>query len=112
MIDDGWIGNPIAATAFCAFHRHEVWRPDPGFFYKIGAGPMFDMGPYYLTALVSTLGPIKRVSGHVKISIPERVITSEPKFGQKIKVDIPTRISGSLEFENGVIATMMMSFDV
>ncbi|HOZ49492.1 MAG TPA: Gfo/Idh/MocA family oxidoreductase, partial [Candidatus Hydrogenedentes bacterium] len=61
LIDDGWIGEPVAATAFMLCHGHESWHPDPEFYYKVGGGPMFDMGPYYLTALVSLLGPVKRV---------------------------------------------------
>jgi predicted dehydrogenase len=51
LIDDGWIGKPIAATAFMTCHGHESWHPDPEFYYKLGGGPMLDMGPYYLTAL-------------------------------------------------------------
>ena len=58
LIDDGWIGEPVAATAFMACHGHEGWHPNPDFYYKVGGGPMFDMGPYYLTALVSLLGPV------------------------------------------------------
>ena len=63
LIDDGAIGEPVAATAFFAGHGHEHWHPDPAFYYQAGGGPMFDMGPYYLTALVSLIGPIRRVAG-------------------------------------------------
>ena len=63
LIDDGWIGKPIGVQAFMLCHGHESWHPDPEFYYKVGGGPMFDMGPYYLTALVNLLGPVKRVSG-------------------------------------------------
>lgn len=66
LIDDGWIGKPIAASAFLMCHGHEHWHPDPAFYYKPGGGPMFDMGPYYLTALVNLLGPVERVSGSAK----------------------------------------------
>jgi predicted dehydrogenase len=112
MIDDGWIGEPIAATAFCAFHGHEVWHPDPDFLYQKGAGPMFDMGVYYMTALISLLGPVEKVVGLSKRYFQERTITSEPKAGAKIRVGVDTHITGVMEFKNDVAATIMMSFDV
>jgi predicted dehydrogenase len=112
LIDDGWIGEPIGATAFMTCHGHESWHPDPEFYYKVGGGPMFDMGPYYLTALVALLGPAKRVTGSTRITFPERVIGSEPKRGQVIKVDVPTHVAGVVDFANGAIATIIQSFDV
>ena len=73
---------------------------------------MFDMGPYYLTALVNLLGPIRRVTGSAKITRPERVVTSEPKYGEIIQVETPTHIAGVLDFESGVVGTILTSFDV
>jgi predicted dehydrogenase len=112
LIDDGWIGEPVAAVAFLAHHGHESWHPDPEFYYKVGGGPMFDMGPYYLTALVSLIGPIRRVTGSARITFPERTITSQPKYGTKIRVDVPTHISGVMDFANGAVGTMITTFDV
>lgn len=112
LIDDGAIGEPVAATAFMMGHGPERWHPDPEFFYKVGGGPMFDMGPYYLTALVSLLGPVKRIAGSTRISFPEREIGSEPKKGTKIVVETPTHVEGLLEFTSGPIATVITSFDV
>lgn len=112
LIDDGFIGDPVAATAFMLCHGHESWHPDPEFYYQVGGGPMFDMGPYYLTALVSLLGPVKTVCGIAKTSFPQRTITSAPKFGQKIDVEVPTHVAGTLEFASGPVATMITSFDV
>lgn len=112
LIDDGFIGDPVAATAFMLCHGHEGWHPDPEFYYQEGGGPMFDMGPYYLTALVSLLGPVKTVCGIAKTSFPQRTITSEPKFGQIIDVKVPTHVAGTLEFVSGPVATMITSFDV
>ncbi len=112
LIDDGIIGEPVAAVAFMAGHGPEAWHPDPEFFFKPGAGPMFDMGPYYLTALVSLLGPIARVTGSVHISFPERTIGSGPKQGQKIVVETPTHVAGVLDFAGGAVATIITSFDV
>jgi predicted dehydrogenase len=112
IIDAGEIGEPVAATAFFLGHGPEGWHPDPEFFYKIGGGPMFDMAPYYITTLLSLLGPVRRVTGSARISFPERTIGSEPKKGTKIKVDVPTHIAGVLDFASGPIATLVMSFDV
>ncbi len=112
LIDEGAIGFPVAATAFMLCHGHEGWHPDPEFYYQVGGGPMFDMGPYYLTALVSLLGPVARVSGSARASFPERTIGSAPKRGQKIKVEVPTHVTGLLDFANGAVATMITSFDV
>ncbi|MGI6706597.1 MAG: Gfo/Idh/MocA family protein [Clostridia bacterium] len=112
LIDDGWIGEPIAATAFMTNHGHESWHPDPEFYYKVGGGPMFDMGPYYLTALIALMGPVKRVTGSARITFPERTITSAPKYGTKITVDVPTHVAGVMDFANGAIGTIITSFDV
>lgn len=112
LINDGWIGEPIAATAFMTCHGHESWHPDPEFYYKAGGGPMFDMGPYYLTALIALMGPVKRVTGSARATFPERTITSAPKYGTKIKVDVPTHVAGILDFENGAVGTIVTSFDI
>ncbi|MBT3376325.1 MAG: Gfo/Idh/MocA family oxidoreductase [Lentisphaerae bacterium] len=112
LIDDGWIGEPVAAQTFMLGHGHESWHPDPEFYYKAGGGPMFDMGPYYLTALVSLLGPVKRVTGSTRITFPERTITSEKKYGQKVEVEVPTHVTGIMDFAGGAIGTIVTSFDV
>lgn len=112
LIDDGWIGRPVAATAFMTCHGHESWHPAPEFYYEVGGGPMFDMGPYYLTALVSLLGPIAEVTGQTRVTFPERTITSEPQKGKKIAVEVPTHVTGLLSFRDGAVATVLTSFDV
>jgi len=112
LLDDGWIGQPVAAGAFMLCHGHESWHPDPEFYYEVGGGPMFDMGPYYLTALVHLLGPVKRVCGSASVSFPQRTITSQKKFGKKIKVETPTHIAGVMDFASGAVGTLITSFDV
>lgn len=112
IIDDGLIGRPVAATAFMMGHGPEAWHPDPEFFYKFGAGPLFDMGPYYLTALIHLLGGIEGVTAATRISFPERVIGSQPKAGQVIKVEVPTHVVGLLHFAGGALGTLITSFDV
>lgn len=112
LIEDGWIGEPVAATAFMMSGGHETWHPDPDFFYQLGGGPMFDMGPYYLTAFITLLGPMKRLTGSAKITFPERTITSAPKFGQKIQVNTPTHVAGIIDFAGGAVGTIITSFDI
>ena len=112
LIADGWIGKPVAATAFMQCHGHESWHPSPEFYYQVGGGPMFDMGPYYLTALVALMGPATRVTGSTAISFPERTITSKPKFGTKVEVEVPTHVTGLIDFAAGGIATIITSFDI
>ncbi len=73
---------------------------------------MFDMGPYYLTTMVSLLGSVRRVTGSARVSFPERLITSKPKHGQPIKVNTPTHIAGVLDFAGGAVGTLVTSFDV
>ena len=112
LIDEGVIGEPVAAVAFMAGHGPESWHPDPAFFYKKGAGPMFDMGPYYLTALVSLLGPVARISGVARKSFAERIATSEARRGERLPVEVPTHYAATLDFAAGAVATMIISFDV
>ncbi len=112
LIDDGWIGRSIAATAFMMNHGHEHWHPAPEFYYKAGGGPMFDMGPYYLTALVNLLGPVARVAGSARKTFPTRTVLSEPLKGSRIEVEVPTHVAGLIDFESGAVATLITSFDV
>ncbi len=112
LIENDVIGRPIGATAFMTGHGHESWHPDPEFYYQSGGGPMFDMGPYYLTALFAMLGPARRLTGSAAISFAERLITSEKKYGQKIKVEVPTHVAGIIDFASGAVGTILTSFDV
>ena len=112
LLDDGWIGKPIATTAFMTCHGHESWHPDPEFYYKVGGGPMFDMGPYYLTALIYLIGQVRRVTGLTAITFPERTITSQPKCGTKIRVDVPTHVVGVMDFSDGAVGAIITSFDI
>jgi predicted dehydrogenase len=112
LIDEGAIGYPVAAVAFMTGHGMETWHPNPEFFYKTGGGPMLDMGPYYLTALISLLGPIRKVHGSTKISFPERLVTSQPNPGKRIIVETPTHIAGVMEFANGALGNIITSFDI
>ncbi|MDR3709852.1 MAG: Gfo/Idh/MocA family oxidoreductase [Capsulimonadaceae bacterium] len=112
LIDDGWIGDVIGATGFMIGHGPEGWHPDPEFFYKKGAGPLFDMGPYYLTAFANLIGPFKELTSSAQISFPQRKITSKPKYGAMIDVETPTFVAGVINFENGAVGTLLTTFDV
>ncbi|MHC4561577.1 MAG: Gfo/Idh/MocA family protein [Planctomycetota bacterium] len=112
LIAEGAIGRPIGATAFMMCHGHESWHPDPEFYYEAGGGPMFDMGPYYLTALVNLLGPIKQVTGVTGKAYETRTITSEKKSGKVVPVEVPTHVTGLMQFAEGAIGSIIMSFDV
>ncbi|MGI8907489.1 MAG: Gfo/Idh/MocA family protein [Candidatus Sumerlaeaceae bacterium] len=111
-IDEGMIGQPIAANCFMLGHGVETWHPNPEFYYKPGGGPMFDMGPYYLTALINMLGPVRRVTGSAGINMPQRTISSQPLAGKVIDVEVPTHVVAVLDFHSGAIATLVTSFDI
>lgn len=113
LLDAGLIGTPIAATAnLVNGGGHEAWHPGPEFLYKKGAGPMLDMGPYYITALVSLLGPVKRLNCYARRTYDQRTITSQPLRGTVIDVEVNTHYTGIMEFEGEVLANITMSNDV
>ena len=111
-LDAGEIGAPIAATAFMVTPGHERWHPAPDFYYLPGGGPLFDMGPYYLTALVTLLGPVRRVAGMAATPRATRTIGNGPRAGSEIDVAVATHVTGVLEHANGALTTLVMSFDV
>jgi predicted dehydrogenase len=110
-LDAGRIGIPVAGLAFMLCRGHESWHPAPEFYYQRGGGPVFDMGPYYLTALIALLGPVRRVCASARATFPERVITSQPQAGRRIPVEVSTHCAGTLDFANGAVVTLIMSFD-
>ncbi len=112
LIDDGWLGKIVGGTAFMMSRGPESWHPNPAFFYETGAGPMFDMGPYYITALVHLLGPVKRVSAITTKAFDQRIATCKEQFGKLLPVQLPTHYSGALEFHSGAVVTATISFDV
>jgi predicted dehydrogenase len=111
-IDAGAIGRPLSAHAHMASRGPEAWHPDPAFFYAAGAGPLFDVGPYYVTALVALLGPVASVASLAATGLAERVIGSQPLAGTVIRPEAPTHVVALLQFESGAVATLTTSFDV
>jgi predicted dehydrogenase len=112
LVDEGAIGRPVAGTAFFMCPGHESWHPNPGFYYAPGGGPMLDMGPYYITALVNLLGPVEQVAGMTARARDQRTIGSQPLAGQDIEVEVATHVAGTLRFVSGAVVTIAMSFDV
>lgn len=112
MLDDGWIGRPIAGTAFFMWHGAESWHPNPKFFYEPGGGPMFDVGIYPLTAMIALLGPVKKVSAITCKGFETRVYRNAEKKLDEIPVEVPTTYAGTLQFACGAVITLNASFDV
>ncbi len=112
LIDDGAIGEPVAANAFFMSPGPESWHPRPQSFYQRGAGPLFDLGPYYLTALVALLGPARRITSSARITRARREITSQPLAGTMMEVEVPTHVASVIDFRAGPVATLVTSFDV
>lgn len=112
LLDQCAIGRPVSFTAFMLGRGPESWHPSPEFYYEVGGGPMMDMGPYYLTALLNLLGPVRRISGMASIAIPERVIGSQPKQGKKIQVETPDHVCGLIEFMDGAVGVLATSFAI
>lgn len=110
LIETGRIGVPLTALTLFQGPGPEAWHPNPDFLYAVGAGPLFDMGPYYITTLVQNLGPVKRVAATASTSRDTRVIGSGPRAGEEFPVNVPTHVSALIEFESGASAQSVFSF--
>lgn len=107
----GVIGEPVSVTAVTQGPGPESWHPSPEFLFQYGAGPLFDIGPYYLTALVALFGPVTRVSASARRAREQRVIGSGPKAGTVFAVEVPTHVHALLDFSGGPSASATFSFD-
>ena len=112
LLQRGDLGDPLAASAFMLNRGPENWHPNPGFFFSAGGGPMLDVGPYHVTALVCMLGPARRVTGMSRILYPERKAERGPRAGEVFTVTTSTFVAGLIEFESGAVATLVMSFGI
>ncbi|GIE90988.1 Gfo/Idh/MocA family protein [Actinoplanes regularis] len=110
-IDSGIIGRPLSAVAVMATPGHERWHHHPDFYYLPGGGPLLDMGPYYLTALVHLLGPVTAVTGAASRQRTWRVVGTGPRAGERIPVSVDTHVTGVLHHANGALSTVTTSFD-
>jgi predicted dehydrogenase len=113
LVHGGWLGDTIAGgVAMVTEPGYESWHPDVASFYRPGGGPLLDLGPYYVTALVAMLGPVARVTSLTRATFPERTIAVGPRRGEVVSVEVPTHVSGALQFETGAIVTLLLSWDV
>ena len=111
LLDSGVIGDPVGASVHWGSAGHELWHPAPQFYYQAGAGPLFDMGPYYLTSLVTLFGPVVRVSGSATRSDRRRSIARGPDAGATFPVDVDTHVTAIVEHVNGAVSTVFVSFE-
>jgi hypothetical protein len=111
LLDEGAIGEPLAVSAAMLSGGQETWHPDPDIFFRDGAGPLLDMGPYYVTAIVSLLGPVRRVAGFASTFVRERTIEIGPRRGERFTAETPTHISSMLELEGGATAMLVATFE-
>ena len=111
LIDDGYIGEVIGGNVRMITHGPEQWHPDPYSFYQPGAGPLFDMGPYYMTTLANLLGRCSKIAGFSGRGYSERIVGSGARYGEKIPVNVDTFVTGSMKFDCGAIVNTLISFD-
>ncbi len=112
FIDEGGLGEVIGGRCVMATHGVESWHPDPDFYYQRGGGPLLDMGPYYITALINLLGEVKRVYGTSRTTFSERLITAKPHENEIIQVNVPTHYECLLTFSSGATVSFLTSFDL
>lgn len=112
IIDNGQVGKIMSGTCHVMSYGMEHWHPNPDFFFKPGAGPVLDIGPYYIANLINLVGPVKRVTAFSGSARDQREITSEPRRGEFVSVETPTTIHAVMEFHNGAIITLGASWDV
>lgn len=112
LVDSGALGEITSGTCHVMSHGMEHWHPNPDFFFKPGGGPVLDLGPYYIANLIQLIGPAKRVAALTSTPAPERIITSEPRNGEKITVETPTTLHALIEFADGAVITLGASWDV
>lgn len=110
-VDQGLIGRPLTATAAFTSAGHEAWHPAPQFYYQDGAGPLLDMGPYYLTALIHLLGPVESVTARSRRSSSHRTVATGPQAGTVFPVRVDTHVTALLRHHYGALTTLLMSFD-
>lgn len=111
-VENGSVGKIIGGTCHVMGHGMEGWHPNPDFFYQPGAGPILDIGPYYVTNLIQLIGPVKSVASLATATFSERTIANGPRIGETVPVDTPTNIHALLEFANGATVTLGASWDV
>jgi predicted dehydrogenase len=111
LLDEGAIGEPLSVSAAMLLGGQSTWHPNPDIFFADGAGPLLDMGPYYLTALVTLLGPVERVAGFASTRVADREIEIGPRAGQRFAAGTPTHTAATIQLESGMTANLVASFE-
>jgi predicted dehydrogenase len=111
LLDEGAIGEPLSVSAAMLVGGQSTWHPNPDIFFADGAGPLLDMGPYYLTAIVALLGPVIRVAGFASTRVADRRIEIGPRAGEPFTAETPTHTAALLELASGVTANLVASFE-
>ena len=112
LVDDGAVGNVTSGTAVVQGPGMESWHPNPDFFFLPGAGPVLDIGPYYISNLVQLLGPVASVQAVSSTPRTKRTIGNGAREGEDVPVKTPTTIHATLLFQNGAVITLLTSWDV
>lgn len=107
FLESGGIGQVVGASLHMVATGPDLWHPNPSFFYQPGAGPVFDMGPYYITAMLHFFGSVKRVTAFAATTRTTRADKNNNTFA----VQVPTHMTAILEHQNGVLVTVTLSFD-
>jgi predicted dehydrogenase len=111
LIDSGTIGTPLTALTLLQGPGPQSWHPDPEFLFAPGAGPLFDLGPYYLSVLATLFGPATRVAAVGRKPRESRVIGAGPRAGTSFSVAVPTYVAALAEYEQGQAASLLFSWD-
>lgn len=111
LIEAGEIGLPLGATATMLVGGPDSWHPNADMFFRAGGGPLLDIAPYYLTAVVALLGPVAAVAGFTSTPTPERTLGTGPRTGHRFPVEVPTHAVATLQLESGALATLTVSFE-
>jgi predicted dehydrogenase len=111
LIDSGGIGTPLTALTLLQGPGPQSWHPDPEFLFAPGAGPLFDLGPYYLSVLAMLFGPASRVAAIGRRPRESRVIGAGPRAGTEFGVSVPTYVAALAEYAAGQAASLLFSWD-
>jgi len=110
LIERGDIGTPLTAQTVMQYPGPDLWHPNPAFLFQRGAGPLFDMGPYYVTALVQAFGSARRVAAMGSAALSRRTVATGPLAGETFDVEVPTHVSAQIEFDGGASSHSVFSF--
>ena len=111
LVADGAIGIPLGAEATIFVGGPDAWHPNAEMFYRAGGGPLLDLAPYYLTAIVALLGRIDAVAGFTETPTPERTLGAGPRAGDVVTVEVPTQAAAVLRLKSGALATLAVGFE-